>query len=706
LISGPRKAAMTGVLELLATPEVGPAAPAATPRVPRKFRPDIEGLRAIAVVSVVLYHAGLGIPGGYVGVDVFFVISGFLITGQLLGSVGKGGLRSLPTFYSRRIKRLLPASATVVIAVVVTARFFASPLQVRSIATDGIYTAFYGLNYRLATEGTQYLHQDDAVSPLQHFWSLGVEEQFYVGWPLLILASGLILKRLRTPVLAIALVALIAVSYRWSIEITAKSAPWAYFSLQTRAWELALGALVAVTAGWLVYLPRLLAEIAAFAGLVMVIGSCFVLSDASHYPGSIAAIPVGGAALVIAAGTGARCRVERILGESLMQCIGRISYSWYLWHWPMLIMVPIMVGHSLTWPVRVLLVWLSVVVALLSYFYIEDPARRLSLPALPWLGIGAVLSAAVVCAGLVVIANPPALVGGGADATVVRAEAGAPVDLTAMKQAVASGVAVNLAPRNLTPTPATAAHDLPPADSTSCHANFATITQAACVYGDATGAHTAVLVGDSHADMWLPAFAAAGSQQGWRIVDWTKSSCPAANITVFNSSLNRTYTECDTWRRDVLKRIAALKPDLVIVSGSENVVGAKVSAQEWSKDTLDTMNTLRSTSGAKVVLMQDVPVPAYAMPACVASHLSSVTACTFTTAKAYSFPGRHRQLATDAAQAGYQVVNPEPWICTSTTCPAVVGNMLTYRDDTHLTATFSAWLAPYVAPLLSVKAGS
>ena len=334
--------------------------------VPRKYRPDIEGLRAIAVVSVVLYHAGLGVRGGYVGVDVFFVISGFLITSQLLGAQGRG-VRFLPTFYARRIKRLLPASATVVVATVLAARLWASPLQVRSIATDGIYTTFYGLNYRLAIEGTQYLNQGAAVSPLQHFWSLGVEEQFYVGWPLLILASAVIPRRLRRPVLAVGLAVLIGYSYRWSIIITNHSAPWAYFSLQTRAWELALGALVAVGAGALARLPRVVAELGAFVGLVAVLTSCFVMSDATRYPGSMAALPVVGAALVIGCGVGARRRVERILGESMMQCLGRVSYSWYLWHWPMLIITPMIVGHALGWPARALVVWLSLLVAIGSY---------------------------------------------------------------------------------------------------------------------------------------------------------------------------------------------------------------------------------------------------------------------------------------------------------------------------------------------------
>lgn len=699
---------MTDVLERFDAPESPPRPKSrhAQGAGARKFRPDIEGMRAIAVIAVVLYHAHLGVRGGYIGVDVFFVISGFLITQQLLGSVGRGGFRALPTFYSRRIKRLLPASVTVVVVTVLVARIWAPALQVRSIATDGIFTAFYGLNYRLAVEGTQYLHQGDAVSPLQHFWSLGVEEQFYLCWPLVIIAIGLLGRRLRTPVLAIALVVLIGFSYRWSIIITDRSAPWAYFSLQTRAWELALGALVAVGAGWLVRLPRVLAELGALVGLVVVLGSCFLMSDASTYPGSISALPVGGAALLIACGCGGRRRVERLLGESFMQCVGRISYSWYLWHWPMLIMIPLIAGHALSWQARVVVVWASVLVAVASYFFVENPARNVKLGTVPWLGFGALLSAVAVVAGLLVIAHPPSLTGHGAVVNLASADTATPAAIKQMQQAVSSGVGVTAAPSNLTPNPQNAPHDLPSADSTSCHAAFLVIAQDPCVYGDPAGTHTAVIVGDSHADMWLPAFNVAGQREHWKIVDWTKSSCPAANITVYNSSLKRTYTECDTWRQQVLGRIAALKPDLVFVSDAENVVGSNVSPQQWSTATLQTMSTLRSTSGAAVELIQDVPVPAYDLPSCVAQHLNSVASCTFPTSKAYSFPSRHKQLATDAAKAGYQVIDPLAWICTSARCPAVVGNILVYRDDTHLTATFSSWLAPYVMPLLSAPTPS
>ena len=617
----------------------------------RKFRPDIEGMRAFAVISVVLYHADLGVRGGYIGVDVFFVISGFLITRQLLSTVAVRGIRALPTFYARRIRRLLPAAAAVVIATIVVVRFWAPVLSVRPIAIDGLFTTFYGLNYRLAVEGTQYMHQDDTASPLLHFWSLGVEEQFYVFWPILILLVATIGRRYRNVLLFLALAATTIVSFRYSVEVTRTSAPWAYFSLHTRAWELSLGALVALGAAQLARLPRFVATLGGWAGLSAVVASAFVFDDSTPYPGSLAAVPVVGAALLIACGCGSRRSVERVLQEPLLQSVGRVSYSWYLWHWPMLILIPMIAGQDLDWVGRLGVVWLSLAVAIVSYFLIENPSRH----ALPrnWHGfaMGVVVSGAVVAAVALVVSNLPSVVGKGADANVVVADVATPAVVTQMQHAVAAGVGVLAAPRNLTPTPADAAHDLPAADDTNCHADFATITQGACVYGDPTAPHTAVLVGDSHADMWLPAFNQAGITEHWKIVDWTKSSCPVAGISVFSATLNRAYTECDTWRGQVLKRIAALKPDLVFMTGSENIVNEDVSPQKWSDATLSTLKTLRGTTSAKVTYIQDVPVPAYSMPQCVAQHLNKVTECTFGINKAYSFPSRHRQVADDAKKA-------------------------------------------------------
>ena len=671
----------------------------------RKFRPDIEGMRAFAVLSVILYHAGLGhIHGGFVGVDVFFVISGFLITRQLVSSVGRGGLRTLPTFYARRIRRLLPASVVVVVATVLVARFYAPPLQVRSIAVDGITTTFYGLNYRLAIAGTQYLHQEDAASPLQHFWSLGVEEQFYVFWPLLIVAIMFVGRRFRTGLLVIVLSAILLASFYYSVTVTRSNAPLAYFSLHTRAWELALGALVAVGAAHLARIPRALGEIAAVAGLGAVVASAFLFDGSTAYPGSAAALPVGGAAMLIAAGCGPRRRVERLLAEPFLQCVGRVSYSWYLWHWPMLILAPMVVGHVLNWPSRLFVVWLSLLAALVSYFLIEDPARRFNRPNLQWIGGGLLMSGAAIAVGMLVISHLPSMVGTGRAVTVVRAESASPAAIKAMHAALVGGLATQNAPRNLVPEPAHAGGDVPQASHTDCHADFLVITQGPCVYGDAKGTRTAVLFGDSHMEQYLPGFATIAAKRHWRIVNWTKSACPPAKITITVPALNRVYTECDTWRTLTLARIAALKPDAVIMSQSENNVARSVSPAKFAAATVSTLTTLKQTTTARITFIDDLPVPNFDMPGCVAQHLTRVSACVFPLSKAYTYPERHSAVGPAVRQAGVAEVDPRDWFCADGRCAAVVGNMLVYRDPTHMTTHYSNWLAPMVSPMLTAPA--
>jgi len=383
-----------------------------------------------------------------------------------------------------------------------------------------------------------------------------------------------------------------------------------------------------------------------------------------------------------------------------MQSVGRISYSWYLWHWPMLIIAPMALGHALTWSQRLTVVVLSCATAIVTYFLVEERFRRVNTTPRMGFATGFLLSASVAAAAAVVIATLPGLVGTGASVQLAQADSATAGVVAQMHQETAAGIATMAAPSNLTPSPAHAATDLPAADGTDCHANFFTVHQGACAYGDPAGTHTVVLVGDSHADVWLPAFDRAGKAAHWKVVDWTKSACPAAQLTVYNSVLKRTYTECDAWRADVLSRIATLRPDMVVVSDSENVVGAAETPSAWSAATLATMRQVKASSRARVVLLQDVPVPGYDMPGCVAAHLASVRDCTFPVARAYSFPARHRVLATDAAGAGFKVVDPAAWICSNGTCPAVVGNVLAYRDQTHLTAAFSAWLAPLASTVL------
>lgn len=274
----------------------------------RGFRSDIEGLRAVAVLAVMLFHAGVpGIKGGFVGVDVFFVISGFLITGILCREAAGTGTFWLARFYGARARRLLPAAGIVLVATAVFAAVLLPPLQARQVLGDGIASALYAGNYRLALHGTDYLAADAPPSPFQHFWSLGVEEQFYLVWPALIIATAWLVRRRRTasasplPYL-IVLAVVAALSFAISLIWTGGLRPWAFFSLPARAWELAAGGMVALSAVVWSRLPKSVAVAAGWVGLILIGVACTRLSGTTPYPGSAALVPVLGASLVIVSG--------------------------------------------------------------------------------------------------------------------------------------------------------------------------------------------------------------------------------------------------------------------------------------------------------------------------------------------------------------------------------------------------------------------
>src|SRR5882757_2516217 len=441
--------------------DLGPIAPGpdADQRVERRFRPDIEGMRAVAVLLVVLYHAHLlRVTGGYVGVDVFFVISGFLITRQLFETQQRRGRVHLAEFYIRRMKRLLPAAMVVTLGTLLAARIWTTTLVATDIAKDAIYTALYGMNIHLASEGTNYLTADKAPSPLQHFWSLAVEEQFYFGLPLIILATAVLARRLQRGALSAVVAATVTVSLYLSITMTPKSAPDAYFGISTRAWELGLGALVALAAPALARVPGVLAAITAWAGLGLIFWSAFTFTDATVFPGSAALLPVGGTALVIAAG----CRKatgspEMILGRFVPQMIGKISYSLYLWHWPVLVFTPLAIGHEMNTFMEAQALFVALILAIVCYFHVELPARRLRLRKPAWMLSGIGLSAATAGTAMVFAATLPALTGSGAAVETITLNSS---NVALVQNAVAAGLGIKAVPQNLTPSLVNAVKDM------------------------------------------------------------------------------------------------------------------------------------------------------------------------------------------------------------------------------------------------------
>ena len=346
----------------------------------RSFRPDVQGLRAIAILLVILFHAGIpGVSGGYIGVDVFFVISGFVITGVLLRERTERNSTSLQRFYARRVRRILPAATLVIIVTVVAAFHFLGPLTGHETAIDGQWAAVFLANFHFAASQTNYLASQQPPSALQNYWSLAVEEQFYIVYPTVFLVTAGVLRR--SPLrhrLAVVLIVIIAASYAYSIVFTATNAASAFFSPLTRAWELALGGLIAVSGHNLRRIPQAWAALASWLGLGAIVIASVTLTSATVYPGAVVAVPVVGAAFVIAAGVAEPAwGVERLLRQQPFQLLGLISFSLYLWHWPILVIAAQYRGTT-SLPVwdNVLLLFVAVAAAAATYRLLENPVRH------------------------------------------------------------------------------------------------------------------------------------------------------------------------------------------------------------------------------------------------------------------------------------------------------------------------------------------
>lgn len=675
------------------------APPRAATGEPRRFRPDIQGLRAVAILLVVLYHAGIpGISGGFVGVDVFFVISGFLITRALHSEIERKGRVSFLAFYGRRMRRLIPAAALVIVVTLLLGRFLLPATSFGSLVRDAWFTASYGMNYHLAVEGVQYQNAGAPPSALQHFWSLAVEEQFYLVWPLLLAACAvLVRRRWRRTAMVLAIAAVNVVTLWFSITVTPVNTSLAYFSLHTRAWELGAGALAALTLPLTARIPGRVAVVGGWIGLGLIVAAAVAYSDTTAYPGSAAIVPVLGTTLLVAAGThrNARSAETALLARPPMQYMGKVSYAWYMWHWPLLILLPLWAGRDLGWAGNLELVVISFWFAVLTYF-LENASHRSNLSLRRWVPTGLAISSGVAVTGLVLTFTLPALVGSG------QAIAATPLrtaDVTTVQAALARGAQITALPSNLTPALTDVQDDLPKSTADGCHAALLDVDAKTCTYGATAWTKTAVLVGDSHAQQWLGGLIPSATADGWRIVTYTKAACPVAETVVWNNDLNRMYNECDTWRAAAYPAIEALAPDLIIASQSDAVPWDSVTDKAWADETVATLKKLAGPS-TRIAFIGDTPQTADDPVLCLQQHLDDVRACDYPRRQAYEFfPNRHVEVGKSITAAGFAFMDPLDFFCTAQECPPIVGNMPVRRDSGHVTDTYATWLAPMLAPI-------
>ncbi len=662
------------------------------------FRPDIEGLRAVAIGAVLLYHAGVpGADGGFIGVDVFFVISGFLITGLLVREWSATGRIDLLVFYARRFRRLLPAALLTLLVTTLASYLVLSSLRFPGVAGDAASAALYVSNVRFAANAIDYLGAEAAPSPVLHFWSLSVEEQYYLFWPLIVIVSLRLLALRRFGWL---IGAMIALSFGLALLWTDLAAPWAFFSLPTRAWELGVGALIAVA---IVRLPRrtprVLASATVWAGLALIAAGVVIIGPSTPYPGTAALIPVVGTALVIVGGSDASLRPSRLLAMRVPRWVGRISYSLYLWHWPILVLVPLALGvESLA--LNLALVGVAVVIAAASTELIEVPIRSgRALPLPPRASLVVAGAASIMVAAGAIAAG--AIVLGPATTPVVADE------VVGRDGALPPGRLAGPVPDVLTPSLEQAYYDVPSGYGDGCHLDYATVEPPACTYGPPGATIPVLLLGDSHAQQWLPALQRLAAERGWRLRAVTKSACPMVDATVWNGPLKRAYRECDEWRERALRLIDEEQPELVLIASADmydvldeqdrpikdGAGGSSAAAAAWDAGLASYLARV-ADHVSRVVVLADTPRVGYDPAECLATK-AAVEDCDVSRERMVDEAYAAREAAA-AASAGVAVVSATDWLCEDAGCPLVRGPYLVYRDAHHLTATFAAQLGSRV----------
>ncbi|MCS5721291.1 acyltransferase [Herbiconiux sp. CPCC 203407] len=696
-----------------------------------RFRSDIQGLRAVAVVAVVLAHV-LGWPrGGFVGVDVFFVISGFLITGVLIRDHETHGRLSLRRFWATRLRRIAPAAVLVLAATTMAAWFLFNQPRFVQTAWDAASSFLLVSNWRFAAEGTDYFAMDDAVSPLQHFWSLSVEEQFYIIWPVLLLVVLLLFRKRGRAAAGLLLTVLVAASFAFALWQSAADAPVAYFSTLTRVWELGLGALLATAAPLLARLPLALRAVLGWAGLAGILVSFFVIDDTVLFPAPWAALPVLATAAVLVSGLGRTPKHLLFpLTNPVSRFFGDISYSLYLWHFPVLVFLAVLM------PVRslqgdLLILGLGLALALVSYFLVEQPLHRS-----PWLrargeaaaeawqswrerfGAQFILSSL----GLVVIvvavavtvqlsargSGPLALPQPDAPAAGEQAPGAAPGDPAADPATVNPEDALqielwNAASATEWPGDLSPSMDQAIADGSSrnpaagCFAVGGSPDFDRCSWGDGNAPNRLYLVGDSTALAYAPAFKEIAESSGgqWRVTTVGLYGCRFTDVLVQNDGAG-VMDACPARKQEIAERIAAEQPQLVVVSNAY-ALGNTTDRRPLSTGDLVASTLAESAQyGVPGRVVHLAPPPLGGNLGACYSPVTSPQDCTTGIDPAWSDFQASFEAAVAASGTGDHVVSSLGFSCAEGYCPAFAGTTPTKYDQVHMTPEYAKKVAPSI----------
>lgn len=636
----------------------------------------------IAVAIVLVFHLWPGaLPGGFVGVDVFFVISGYLITRIIVTEVATTGTFRAGRFFVKRARRLLPMSG-LVISTAMAAGFLILPAtEWERLGRDALASALQFENWSLVAAKTDYLHPSQGISVLQNFWSLSVEWQDYVVWALIfgILLSRVARGRRFTRSL---LLGLTGVSFAASVIITASHPGLAYFGTSTRLWEFGAGALASM---WVPSIgSRLHRELLGWGGIAAIVLGAVLFNSATPFPGAAAALPVTGAAAILLAGEGrGPLSWAWLLGRAVPVFLGDRSYAIYLWHWPVLILIERTADRASSATISIVACALTLALAIITTRIVERPVRSSHRPRR-------------VAAALVVWMLLPLLLGGGAVAQAANARSALsePSDSAHPGAAALAGAPGRLTGSGpIAPAPQAAAADYGPA-GTNDRCLLAVATPVSCTFGDLTSSRLVVLTGDSHAWQWISSLDLIGKREGFRVETLVRPSCPLAPTRVDIPGVGDDGT-CAVWRTATISRIVSEHPIAVIVGGltpaGYEVIDYHVqSVHDFIAGYRATWQTFADAQ-IPVVAMRDVPYFSRDVPQCVASNLKDPASCD---ERRESVLDAYPDPLVAATAPGVRLIDLADSICRPAVCPAVVGNVLVYRDRDHLTATYVRSLSP------------
>ncbi|GAB3174534.1 acyltransferase family protein [Myceligenerans halotolerans] len=661
---------------------------------------ELHGLRGLALLLVVVFHLfGAGRVSG--GVDVFLFVSGFMATRQIVTRGHRGTFR-FGQHYARLLSRLVPTALIVLVAVATAAWMLMPAERWTSIGREIVASVLFYENWELIASQLAYGAAGPSASPLQHFWSLAVQAQFLLVWPLVAAPLVRLTARSRrlwftTLVLLACLMPVVALSFGHAVTLSAEAQSVAYLDSTARVWQLALGAVVALVTPF-IRLPGGLRAVLGWLGLGLVVTSGFLFDGAALFPGPYALWPVLGAALVLVgsgSGSDPRWAPVGILASRPLRFIADISYELYLWHWPILVFFLLVSdSEAVTWQEAAVVLVASGLLAWLTHIAVAEPLRY------GGTGRGALVVVALAMAATAAVAVPTTHV-------VDELDRRRAAELAALSEpspdhpgaaALRAGFTETTFSASFQPSTAAAHLDVPLSVANGCRqesgdaAGYEKVV--ICDVHDPGHPHrTVVIAGASHAFQWEPPFQQIAEHEGWRLVTVAKAGCRFA----IPAGPQRTDgTDCDRWQRSAVDTILGMSPDLVVVVGTDTSEGAeRVSpAQVAAWQALD-------EAGITVLTIRDTPRSKRLAPSCVERHGPHSAECGLP--RRELFDRTNPVLTFDGVPADARHIDLTDWICRSTTCPPVIGNVLVYRDWDHLSGTYARTLTPMLTDRLRAE---